>query len=127
MFRRKGKIPPPLNPVIDKSEPADPYDIQLPYALADQARIFLHFLAKNTKIGEDAKALIIEWLEKYDTYLTEWLLEAYGFWGWMAANEITVHVSEQFYAAARGAVDGAEAELFQRLEEEMGDGDADSA
>lgn len=127
MFHRKKPIPPPLNPVIPKAqETADPYNIQLPYALADQPRVFLYFLAKNTRIDDDAKALISEWLDKYDVALSEHLLGNYGFPGWFQANEISAHVSAQFYAAARGAVDAAEHDLFNFLEGDL-DGNVDPA
>lgn len=119
MFRRR-RIPPPLQPSIPQAEEPE-YDIELPYGIADQPRIFLHFLATNTKIDADGKELIQEWLSKYDAFLTEYIYDTYGFWGYITANQISAHVHEQFMSAAKTAVDGAEKEFFERLEEEMGD------
>lgn len=117
----KKRIPPPLQPTIPQSEEIPEYDIELPYGVADQPRVFLHFLANNTKIDEDGKQLIREWLEKYDAFLTEYIYDTYGFWGYITANQISAEVHRQFYQAAHSAVEGAEKEFFDRLEEEMGD------
>lgn len=111
-------------------EPESPAlnDLYIPYALAEQTRIFLHLLAKsrNKHLVPDAlRESITAWLNEHDTQLLSWLASNYGPGVLMYADRITKSVFDHQAQVTGVSYSRAESDLLSRLEDEFEeDGDA---
>lgn len=117
MFRRK-KIPPPLNPPKPVNNMPDTLD--LPFELADQPRIVLDFLARNSELDTEHRELIAGWLLEYNQYLADWIMGNYGWSGVFYANMLSQDVSRRFYASMGEQMQGHMDSLFEFLEQDLG-------
>lgn len=105
---RRKKIPPPLEPVLEK-----PMEIQLPFVLAEQLRVFLDYLAHSEKIPEDQRLLISEWLGGYSAVLTWHLMQTYGILGLSIASAQAEQVYNAFYKVVGEGMNEHEQDLFK--------------
>lgn len=102
-----------------------PGNIQLPLALAEQARTFLSWLGQYSEIPDAQKKAINEWVEQYNTKVLSYVHDRYGHYVMIMANEVSKRVGDEFMAAMNRSCDKAQDEMFDRLEAEMRD-DRDS-
>jgi hypothetical protein len=111
------EIPPPLVP----QPPSRDDTIFIPFQLADAARLQLEFLAKSSVIAKHHREAIGEWLRGYNSRLAGWVHNNYGPEGLRAADAMSRATAERMNKLQRHAQDQAERELFNSLEEQMGE------
>lgn len=98
-----------------------PQNIQLPLALAEQARTFLAWLGQYSVIPEAQRTAINEWVDQYNTKVLRYIHERYGHYAMIMANELSKQVGDEFFAAMNQSCATAQQDLFDRLEAEMRD------
>jgi hypothetical protein len=119
-----GDIPPPLK--LNRPQPMQPDQIMLPFTIADTPRMFLNFLANESAIPKRHREVIAEWMLDHNRVLGEYLLQTYGHRGAELANRIAQTMYDEFLQKVAEQRQDAENELFDRLEREIGNGDASS-
>lgn len=110
------EIPPPLVP-----QPPRDDTIFIPFQLADAARLQLEFLAKSSVMAKHHREAIAEWLRGYNSRLASWVQANYGPEGLRAADAMSRATAQRMNRLQRHAQDQAERELFNSLEEQMGE------
>lgn len=122
-MRRDQLVPPqPPKPTYTAGQP----DFAVPFMIAESTRMFLNFLAVDSALPNAHRNVIAEFLHSHNQVLTEYMLATYGVDGAYHANLIAQAMSQQFLQHIADDRDVKEAELFQILEQQIGQGDADA-
>lgn len=98
-----------------------PGNIQLPLALAEQARTFLAWLGQYSTIPDAQRNEINEWVDQYNAKVLRYIHERYGHYAMIMANELSKQVGEEFVESMNRSCHKAQQDMFDRLEAEMRD------
>lgn len=119
-MRREDISPEPEKPTYTPGQP----DFAVPFMIAESTRMFLNFLALDSRLPNAHRNTIAEFLHGHNLGLMEYLTTHYGRDGAHHANLIAMAMREQFLQTIADDQDAKEAELFQILEHQMGQPDA---
>jgi hypothetical protein len=93
--------------------------LALPYQISEAPRLLLHLLKNSSKLDEDMKHFIANWLIGYDECVLEFLLDTYGPRAVFIADAITTAVQANMVEAFAEACTQSAAESFAKWTEQL--------
>src|SRR5271154_6799453 len=97
----------------------NPEEITIPFALAEQPRIFLKWLAGHSTLPEATRERIAEWLGDHKQKLGTYLISQYSQAAMYAADDLSRRLSAEFEQTVLRDVRQANQDMFDRLEDEL--------
>lgn len=97
-----------------------PGRLDIPFAMAEQPRIFLAWLgSEDSTLTADQKKHINEWRVEHESELAHYLHERYGHYVMVMAHVYSQQLANAFWADMNASCEKANQDMFDRLEEEM--------
>jgi hypothetical protein len=101
--------------------------MMVPFLLAESTRMFLNFLATDSKLPESQRVVIGDYLMAHNQRLAQHLIANYGYEGFRTADGIAKAMRQQFIQTIADDQNAKESELFDILEREMKDFDGNAS
>jgi hypothetical protein len=93
--------------------------LALPYQMSEAPRLLLHLLKKSSKLDEDMRHFIANWVIGYDQCVLEFIVETYGPRALFVADAITTAVHGNMVEAFAEACTRSAAESFAKWTEQL--------